>query len=116
MMAAYAWAWIIVVVAAPLAVFSLHRATRGLPLGGFRHALYVLIAVLLVLPAPLPGYPGHYAPASLVFLFEAAFQSSGSPRAAALILGGGSILVLVTLLVWVGIQRRRRHRQVAARD
>ncbi|MCP5183654.1 MAG: hypothetical protein H6993_06800 [Pseudomonadales bacterium] len=82
-------------------VYGFFRRTR------YRRVLLmvvvVLVAVLLV-PAPVPGFEGHYAPAFLVAPFEAAFQADGRPEQAAKILAAGAIggLVAGALLLGVG--------------
>jgi hypothetical protein len=104
----YLWAWVIVVLAAPLAMYTFLRATRGLALPGVRRALAWLIGVWMGLPARVPGYPENYAPAFLVFLFESLFQNDGKPRAAGLILVAGALVYAAALLVWVVVRRLRR--------
>ena len=105
-MGPYVWAWIIVVVAVPLAVYAWLRATRGLPAVATRQGLAWLVGLLLLLPAPVPRFPGHYAPAFLVFVFESLFQQGGNPRAAGLILAAGAAFGVLVLLVWVLLRRR----------
>ncbi|MFU8816440.1 MAG: hypothetical protein ACNA7W_13905 [Pseudomonadales bacterium] len=112
-MGPYVWAWIIVVVAAPLALYALLRATRGMPLAATRHGLAWLVAVWLLLPAPVPNFPGHYAPAFLVFGFELLFQQAGDPRPAGLILAVGSALTLVVLLLWALVRGRAKRNSVS---
>ena len=53
------------------------------------------LAVML-LPAPVPGYPEQLAPAFIVCIFEAFFQIEGTPGQSLRILGAG---VAVTLLL-----------------
>jgi hypothetical protein len=105
-MGPYGWAWVVVVVAVPLGLYALHRATRRLQWPRTRRVVAVLLAVWLLLPAPVPGYEGHYAPAFLVFTFEWLLQQPGNPRTAGIILIAGSVLaVAVTLLA--GVARNR---------
>jgi hypothetical protein len=104
----YLWAWVIVVVAAPLSMYAFLRGTRGLGLAGLRHALAWLIGLWLLLPAPVPGFPDNYAPAFLVFLFESLFQNDGKPRAAGIILAAGALIYVIGLLVWLAVRRLRR--------
>ena len=63
--------------------------------------LVVLLSLLLV-PAPIPGYPGDLAPAFLVALFESLFQADGKPLVALRLLGIGSIVgvVLASAIIW----------------
>lgn len=106
-MSPYELAWVIVLVMMPVAVFALHRGTRGRRVGALRRLLLPVLAVCLVVPAPVPAYPGHFAPAWLVFLLEWGFQAQGQPAAAAAILTGGAVLGLAAGLVWWLVGRRR---------
>jgi hypothetical protein len=106
-MSAYGWAWLVVVVAVPLGLFALHRATRGLVGPLTQQVLAVLVTVWLLLPAPVPGFEDHYAPAFLVLTLEGLFQQSGNPRTAGLILVAGSILAVALLLLVAVITRGR---------
>ncbi len=38
-----------------------------------------MLPLFLLVPAPLPNYEGFYAPAYIVYLFEAFFQIKGEP-------------------------------------
>jgi hypothetical protein len=105
-MSPYGWAWVVVAVSLMLGLFAFLRATRGPRLRRTRTWLAALLAVWLLLPAAVPGYPGHYAPAFLVFAFEWLFQAPGEPRAAGVILVGGAAL-LCALGLLVGVWRRR---------
>lgn len=106
-MGAYGWAWLVIAAVVPLGLIALNRASRGLLGPRLRMALSLLLAVWLLLPAPVPGYPGHYAPAFLVFCFEWLFQQAGDPRPAGIILGAGTLLALALLLA-VSLRRGRR--------
>jgi hypothetical protein len=106
MSTSYLWAWVVVALATPLGLYALHRATRGLPLPALRAGLLWLLAVWLLVPAPVPDHAGHYAPALLVFVFEAVFQRPGQPETSALILAAASALALAAMLV-VSVRRRR---------
>lgn len=106
-MNAYLWAWLVAAASALVGLFALQRAIRGLFGRRLTGALVVLLLVWVLLPAPVPGYPGHYAPAFLVFAFEWLFQQSGDPRPAGLILAGGTAAALALLLV-MGLVRRNR--------
>lgn len=105
-MTPYGWAWVIVVVAVPLALFALHRATRGMPLPRTRRLIGALLAVWAVLPAPVPDYPGHYAPAFLVFAFESLFQRPGDPTTSGVILAAGTVATLGVALLLVSRRRK----------
>jgi hypothetical protein len=109
----YLWAWVVVVLMAPLAMFALLKATRDLPLPLLRRALAWLLGFLLLLPAPVPGYPDNLAPAFLVFLFELLFQREGKPRAAGIILAAGALLFVAVVLVGWVVRRLRAPRAVS---
>ena len=53
------------------------RARLG---GVWRWCLVALVVVFFILPAPVPNFAGFEAPAFVVMLFEALFQSAGSPE------------------------------------
>lgn len=106
-MSAYGWAWLIVAAMVPLALFALHRAMRGAWAPRTRLAVLVLLGAVLLLPAPVPSYPGHYAPAFLVFAFESLFQRPGEPGTAGLILAAGAAATLA-VIVLIASRRRRR--------
>lgn len=104
----YAWAWIVVAAMVPLALFALGQATRGWNAPRTKRLAGALLAVWALLPAPVPGYPGSYAPAFLVFVFEAVFQNPGAPGTAGLILAAGTAATLGLTLLVGSLKRRRR--------
>lgn len=106
----YLVAWLTVAVMTLLGAFAFLRATRGLPLAGLWRALALLVAAWMLVPAPVPDFPGHYAPAFFVFLFEAVFQRSGEPRVAGLILAAATVGAAVLILVSALLRRRARVR------
>ncbi len=110
-MGPYDWGWLAVLLAAPLMIFALTRATRGWPLPEVRRLLGWLLGLGLVVPAPIPGHPGHYAPAFLVLLFEWLFQRPGKPATAGLILAAAAALALALALVTGILARRLRARR-----
>jgi len=105
-MSPYGWAWIIVAVAVPVALFALWRATRGMPLPRTRRLIGALLAVWALLPAPVPGYAGHYAPAFLVFAFESLFQNPGDPTTSGIILAAGTVATLGLALLLASRRRK----------
>ncbi len=117
-MGSHTIAWIAVGAATLLGLFALYQATRGPRWRRTRIALAVLLAVLLVVPAPVPGYDGHYAPAFLVFSFEWLFQQSGQPRFAGVILVASGLVTVAVLLLAAVLSRgkpRRAGRTPASR-
>jgi hypothetical protein len=101
----YLWAWVIMALATPVAIYGFLRATSGMALAGARRGLAFLMAVWLLVPAAIPNFPGHYAPAFIVFLFEALFQHDGKPRAAGIILAAATVVALALMLVWMVVRR-----------
>lgn len=106
----YSMAWVIVVCAGLLALGFWFIITRSIGNRFLRTLLRCLAAVWMLLPAPVPDYPGQFAPAYVVALFEAVFQDNGAPEHALIILGGGSVFVFVLVVTWsivTGLRRKR---------
>ena len=106
----YANEWIAIAVLAFIGAFCLNLVLRGsgpararLP-GKLRYIFVTMVMVFFLLPAPVPNYPGVYAPAFVVFVFESVFQSNGQANESqgilVLGLGGGSIIGLLALVVF----------------
>lgn len=102
-------AWLIAALAGLAALYCVVRLTRPWRSGFLKAWLRCLAPVALLLPAPVPGFDGHCAPAFVVALFEAAFQRQGRPQSAlALLLGG---VLLAALLaggqrLWRSLRKR----------
>lgn len=105
-MSGYGWAWLIIGAAGLIGWLALMRLTRPLGASPVRWLLQGLVLLWLLLPAPVPGHTGQWAPAFIVLIFESVFQRGGEPLPAALILLFGSLVVL--LLVMLLALRRRR--------
>jgi hypothetical protein len=114
MPANYLWAWVAVAVGAVLVLFTLARTLRG--------GLSPLVASLagwwlfavLVAPAEIPRYPGHFAPAFVVFVLESLFQTAGAPGPAGRILLAASALGFAIGLAWYLVVRRLRRNRAPA--
>ena len=65
-----------------------------------RTLLRCLGAVWLLLPAPVPNYPGNFAPAFVVWIFEGILQSDGEPLLSIQILLWSSLAVLALVSFW----------------
>lgn len=82
----YPLVWIVIVVAGLAGTAGLVLLTRGMKAGLLRSMLRWLPPIVLMVPSPVPGYSGSYAPAFVVAIFESLFQADGSALTAALIL------------------------------
>ncbi len=90
----YVVPWVVAIGAGFLALVGIYAITRPIPYLYLKTVLRCLAMVILLLPAPVPAFEGQYAPAFIVLLFEAAFQTDGHPMAALQILTGGCIAVI----------------------
>jgi hypothetical protein len=106
----YIAAWSIMALLTPLAAYGFLRATRGLPLLWLRRALAVVVASWMLVPAPIPDFPGNYAPAFFVLIFEGVFQHGGRPRVAAIIMAMATLAALVGMLLLVLMRRLTKPR------
>ncbi len=98
------WVWIVIVLGGLGAIAGLFMALRGWLAREIRLAGGFVLLCLLVTPAPVPDYPGNFAPALVVLLFEGLFQRDGDPIAALKILLAVTAiaagLATLTLLAW----------------
>ena len=107
--------WIVVGVAGLLTVVGVYGLTRPMTGRFWKSLLRSLSLVILLLPAPVPGFDGQYAPAFIVLLFEAVFQPEGQPMQALKLLGAG--VLVVTVLVCTGyLFTRNRGAEADAED
>jgi len=95
--------WVVVVVAALGLVFSIYGFFRKSRFSAVLCFCLVVLLALLLVPAPIPGYPGELAPAFLVALFETFVQPDGKPMGALRLLGIGLIvgIVLASAIIWI---------------
>ena len=100
--------WIVAMVAAVACLGFFFLLTRRVYPQILRILLRCLGAVWLLLPAPVPMYPGYYAPAFVVLVFEGLLQAEGSPGLSLRILGFGSVAVVVLVTVWYFVFGRKR--------
>jgi hypothetical protein len=82
----YEMAWVVIAAAGLLGSGFLFYLTHGMRTGSLKWIVRVLPALLMMVPAPVPNYPGELAPAFVVLIFESLFQTSGEPGTSGLIL------------------------------
>ncbi|MEM6709493.1 MAG: hypothetical protein AAF648_11960 [Pseudomonadota bacterium] len=95
----YGIAWLVVFGAGLVTLGCWFMLTRAIGYSWLRTTLRCLVAGWILLPAPVPGFDGQYAPAYIVVLFEAVFQKTGSPDEALRILLIGTLVILALLAV-----------------
>ena len=101
----YLAAWLVAFTAGLLGLIGLIFLTRPIQTQWLKDLLCWLPPALLLVPAPVPGFVGHYAPAFIVLVFEGLFQANGQAITALV------ILLLTALLVGAFVVRRsRRHK------
>ena len=66
------------------------------------------VALFFLVPAPVPGYSGYYAPAYIVLIFEAFFQIDGSPAFSGQILMVSLVGLMVVLFAGRYLFRNKR--------
>jgi len=107
----YTIAWIVALVAGVAGTLVLHVLTRGLHSLLLRNLLCVLPLVVLLVPAPVPAFPDHFAPAFVVAVFESIFVTGGQPRAALVILAvaliGASLAIALLTRALAGLAGKR---------
>ena len=111
---AYGLAWLVVFGAGLATLAFWFLLTRPVPWFWLRTTLRCVVAGWLLLPAPVPNYPGQYAPAFVVALFELVFQKEGQPAQALQILLLGTVIILFLLAIPALFGLLRRGRQPSA--
>lgn len=103
-------AWALAAAAALLAFAGVCALTRRLRPSFLRSWLRTLVLALMLTPAPVPGFPGNFAPAYVVALFEALFQIEGAPQPALklLLAAGLAATAWAALWSWWSVNRKRR--------
>ena len=95
----YTVAWIVAGIAGLIGTFGLYMLARRFENGSLKNLLCLLPLVLMLVPAPVPGFAGHFAPAFVVAIFESAFVADGRPRVALVILAvallGAALAILL---------------------
>jgi hypothetical protein len=98
--------WLVVAAAGLGALLGIYLLTRPLKNAFFKRLLRCISMVWLLLPAPIPGAAGHFAPAYVVLIFEGLLQRDGQPEQSLWILAAGTLIVVV-LLVGLALYGRR---------
>lgn len=93
----YTTAWLVAGLAGLLGTVAMLVLTRNLSSGWLRRVLSWLPAILLLVPAEVPGFAGNYAPAFVVLTFEGLFQVDGEPMAAARMLVAAGLIGLLMI-------------------
>lgn len=86
-MSGYTQAWLLIIAMGMGGGLALHRLLRFIAWPVVRWSLTFITVLLLVVPAPIPGHEGTWAPAFIVAVFELFFQIEGEPTSAILMLG-----------------------------
>ncbi len=94
---AYTVAWLVWGIATLLLMAGGYWLTRWIRPAFLRDLLRFLVAGTLLVPAE--GFEGAYAPAWIVFLFEAFLQRDGDPVGALMMLVVGWALALLALII-----------------
>ena len=93
-------AWSLAVPAA-LVVFAGLCVLTGRRRPGFLRTWVRLASLPLMLtPAPVPDFPGHFAPAYMVALFEMLFQIDGRPGQSLKLLLAACLAAAALALLW----------------
>ncbi len=87
----YALAWLLLILMAAGGGIALWRLLHKIDSLVVKSILVGVVVVFFATPAPVPDYPGDYAPAFIVGVFETFFQIEGRP--------GGALVTLAIALV-----------------
>jgi hypothetical protein len=103
-------AWVVIVVAGLIGAFGLSRLLKNLRWQLFRWLASLMALTFFVTPAPIPNFDDAVAPAFLVLVFEAFFQTNGEPAVSLRILGLAlfTVLILTTAGYFVARQKARK--------
>lgn len=105
-MSGYTQAWLLILAMCLGGGLVLYRLVRGIPWLSLRWSIVLGTVMLLATPAPVPGYSGHFAPAIIVGVFEAFFQTDGDPTLAFILLGAGlAVAVIVSVIISLLLKR-----------
>lgn len=85
-MSGYSIAWLLIVLCTAGGLVGLALLSRRFAWNWTKVLMLAGLVAFFVTPAPVPGYDGHLAPAFVVMIFEALFQTDGVPAASVRIL------------------------------
>ena len=105
----YINAWGIAVLAGIACLAFFFLLTRRVGSLFLRILLRCLGAVWILLPAPVPDYPGNFAPAFVVWVFEGVLQSDGDPLLSLQILVWASFAVIGLVSLWYFLFGRHKN-------
>jgi len=110
----YTTAWWVIAGSGVLGSIALFRLLRMIRLGLIRWLGAAVALTFFCVPAPVPNHDGQWAPAFVVFIFEAFFQTEGQPVMSLRILGLSLAAVsIVTVLTYNLIRRGRASRRAS---
>ncbi len=101
-------AWGLVLGFACLSGLGVVWLTRRLSSRFLAWQLRCLCFALLLIPAPVPSFSEHWAPAIVVLLFESVFQTSGRPGQSFRLLLAGLVLATAIAALIALLSRLRR--------
>jgi len=100
--------WILIVAAAGGGAAAMYFLLRASPHKLIRDLLIGSMLGVFLLPAPVPGFPGHIAPAFVVAIFEMFMQIDGKPAVALRILGLGLLAIIGLILAFHRLKLRSK--------
>jgi hypothetical protein len=104
----YLLPWLIAGCAGIGLTLAVYKLTWFISAGFWRALVVLLVPVLLLTPAPVPGYQGQFAPAFLVLLFEGLLQAEGEVKVALRVLGYAAIACAGGVILGFAILRFTR--------
>ena len=85
-MSGYSIAWLLIILCTAGGLIGLALLSHRYSWNFTKVLMLAGLVAFFVRPAPVPGYDGHLAPAFVVMIFEALFQTDGAPAASVRIL------------------------------
>lgn len=104
----YAGVWVVVVAMAGLSAGAWYMLMRSHASIYVRALVPAAWLALMLVPAPIPGFAGNWAPAFVVLIFEGLFQAEGEPWLAFRLLMAGMCLAVAVVSLTLLILRRRQ--------